>query len=130
MGDERIVGNVLLMLGTMYDLKYFAEKDLTETKILIKTGLNERAMGELTKFLEEEIYPVLPYRVEVGERTGWDVESKCGDSSEGCAGVGEEPEIAEFESSLGGLLDTNCREGVAENVIGKSLCGILGKRRI
>lgn len=88
MGDDRIVGSALLMLGTMYDLKHFAEKDLTNTKILIKTGLNEKAMEEVTKYLEEEIYPVLPYRVEVGEKGGCDVEPKCGDSGERRAGLG------------------------------------------
>lgn len=72
MGDERVVGEVPLLLGTMYDLKHFAEKDLRETRIVMKTGLNERAMRTLRKYLEEEIYPVLPYRVEVGAEEGLD----------------------------------------------------------
>ena len=72
MGDERVVGEVPLLLGTMYDLKHFAEKDLRETRIVMKTGLNERAMRALRKYLEEEIYPVLPYRVEVGAEEGLD----------------------------------------------------------
>ena len=108
-GDERVVGEVPLLLGTMYDLKHFAEKDLGETRIVMKTGMNERAMRGLRKYLEEEIYPVLPYRVEVGAeegRDGW-IESERGDPGEGCPGVGEESEVAEFESSMGCLLDTD-----------------------
>lgn len=105
-GDDRIVGNVLLMLGTMYDLKYFAEKDLTNTKMLIKTGLNEKAMKELTQFLEEEMYPILPYRVEVGEKKGCDVEPECGDSGEGCTGLGEKSTVVEFEPSFECLFDS------------------------
>ena len=46
-----------------------------------------------------------------GGRTGWMVESKRGDPGEGCPGVGEEPEVAEFESSMGCLLHTDYREG-------------------
>ena len=42
-----------------------------------------------------------------GGRTGWMVESERGDPGEGCPGVGEESEVAEFESSMGCLLHTD-----------------------
>ena len=51
-------------------------------------GAERESDEEVTKYLEEEIYPVLPYRVEVGEKGGCDVEPKCGDSGEGRAGLG------------------------------------------
>ena len=38
------------------------------------------------------------------------VESERGDPGEGCPGVGEEPEVAEFESSMGCLLHTDYRK--------------------
>ena len=46
-----------------------------------------------------------------GGRTGWMVESERGDPGERCPGVGEESEVAEFESSMGCLLHTDYREG-------------------
>ena len=45
-----------------------------------------------------------------GGRTGWMVESERGDPGEGCPGVGEESEVAEFESSMGCLLHTDYRK--------------------
>ena len=45
-----------------------------------------------------------------GGRTGWMVESERGDPGEGCPGLGEESEVAEFESSMGCLLHTDYRK--------------------
>ena len=56
-----------------------------------------------------------------GGRTGWMVESERGDPGEGCPGVGEGSEVAEFESSMGCLLHTDYREGNGCN----KECGIV-----
>ena len=44
MGDNGDVGNALQVVATLYDLKTFSPKDLTSTKIVVKTGSNTIGM--------------------------------------------------------------------------------------
>ena len=53
-------------MATLYDLKAIANHDLNNTRILVKTGSNEESLRQLVDYFENEVYPVLPYEVEVG----------------------------------------------------------------
>lgn len=107
LGDERTIGSVALLLSTLYDLKVFSDKALEDTMILIKTGLNERAMQEVCSYLEEEVYPVLPYHVDVGECVPCYVEPERVHSSARCTVVAKESKDAKSFSSLFFLLYTD-----------------------
>ena len=104
LGDERTIGSVALLLATLYDLKVFSDKALEKTVILIKTGLNEKAMQEVRSYLEEEMYPVLPYHVDVGQCVLCYVESEHMYSGARCTVVAEESKDAKAFSSLYFLL--------------------------
>lgn len=107
LGGERTIGSVALLLATLYDLKVFSDKALENTVILIKTGLNERAMQEVCSYLEEEVYPILPYHVDVGECVLYYVEKEHMHSSARCTVVVEESKDVQSFSSFYFLLYTD-----------------------
>ena len=47
----------------LYDLKTFSPKDLTSTKIVVKTGSNTIGMKQIVDYLEKDVYPILPYEI-------------------------------------------------------------------
>ena len=63
MGDNGDVGNALQVVATLYDLKTFSPKDLTNTKIVVKTGSNTIGMKQIIDYLEKDVYPILPYEI-------------------------------------------------------------------
>lgn len=65
-GDMEDVGSCMQLLATCYDLKAISVQDLTNTKIIVKTASNVQSFNQLVDFLENELYPVLPYEVDVG----------------------------------------------------------------
>ena len=65
MGDNGDVGNALQVVATLYDLKTFSPKDLTNTKIVVKTGSNTIGRKQIIDYLEKDVYPILPYEINV-----------------------------------------------------------------
>ena len=63
MGDNGDVGNALQVVATLYDLKTFSPKDLTSTKIVVKTGSNTIGMKQIVAYLEKDVDPILPYEI-------------------------------------------------------------------
>ena len=59
MGDNGDVGNALQVVATLYDLKTFSPKDLTSTKIVVKTGSNTIGMKQIVDYLEKDVYPII-----------------------------------------------------------------------
>ena len=100
-GDARCPGNVSQLLAMAYDLKRFAMRDLSAATLAVKTGSNAAAMREICQFLEKEAYPLIEYKVIVGNCERDDGIEQCDQST--CGGrvtVGEAAKTVQAGSSI------------------------------
>ena len=64
-GDNDDVGSCLQVLATFYDLKGISSQDLNNVNIVVKTGANKISLQQVIDFLDNDLYPILPYEIDV-----------------------------------------------------------------